>query len=202
MSQTPTPDAVEIQRDLVRSWWTSVLTGQIDEPYPVYGSRVEALLEGDVLTIVGTVPSASDHDAIIAEVERLRRYGIVTANVDVDVVAEAGGEPGLLVQTLVVTYETEAQARFAAAYLESQRCVGLVSIRVLVAASHQNNLDATMQSLLPRLYWDDARTAIEKGHAALVVTIDEARAFQVREILDEQTRSEHTLVLPPESRQR
>jgi hypothetical protein len=192
--------SAEIVRDQVRAWWTSFLTGQVDQPYPIYNAQVEAVLDRDALTVIGTVPTEADREAIEAEVERLRRYGVTVAKVDVTVLPEETGEPGLLVQTLLVTYETEAQARFAAAYLQCQSHLGRARIAVFGAAVRKSGELAEVKALIPRPYWDQVRGAIKQGHAILVVAVDETKAFQVREILDEETRSLQTLVLPPEPR--
>jgi hypothetical protein len=39
--------------------------------------------------------------------------------------------------------------------------------------------------------------ALDSGHALLILRIDETEAFKVRELLDEDTRSEWTVAMPP-----
>lgn len=51
--------------------------------------------------------------------------------------------------------------------------------------------------LLGAARWEDVQAALAENHAALILTVDETQAFQAREILDEETRSLRTVVLPP-----
>ena len=43
----------------------------------------------------------------------------------------------------------------------------------------------------------DVRTALEAGNGVLIIRVDEADAFEARELLDEDTRSLWTMATPP-----
>jgi hypothetical protein len=53
-------------------------------------------------------------------------------------------------------------------------------------------------ALMPDDFVPDARKALDGGHALLILTVDETEAFRVRELLDEDTRSEWTMGAPPQ----
>jgi hypothetical protein len=44
----------QLLRERKQAWWTSVLAGPIDQPYPSPGATVAAHLDGDVLVIEGS----------------------------------------------------------------------------------------------------------------------------------------------------
>ncbi|HUX85961.1 MAG TPA: hypothetical protein VMW65_03075 [Chloroflexota bacterium] len=184
----------------VRAWWTSVLIGQVDQPYPVHRDHVQARINGGVLVVTGEVPSEDDRQDIQAEIHQLIGNGITEVRDEVVVVPDARGESGLLVQTLVGTFENEEQARFAATYLQSQSRVRPVAIHVLASRTEEATPAETVgvRQLLTEEHWQGVRNTLAAHRAILVVTVDETRAFETREILDEETRSLETVVLPPE----
>jgi hypothetical protein len=184
----------------VRAWWTSILIGQVDQPYPVYSNHVQARISGGVLVVTGDVPTEDDRQDIQAEIHHLIGNGITEVRDEVVVVADASGESGLLVQTLVGTFENEEQARFAATYLESQSHVRPVAIHILSSRTEEATPSETVgvRQLLTEKHWQGVRKTLAANRAILVVTVDETRAFETREILDEETRSLETVVLPPE----
>lgn len=192
-------DHGRLPREQKQAWWTSVLGGQVDQPYPVPGSRLKPRFEGTTLVISGTVPSEQDRQEIQTDLEALVRGAITAFRSDVEVAAETEEEPGLLAQTLVGTFPDEAQARFAASVLQNQG--RLQPIVLLVLASGGSGISdpviAALRALLTDAHWEDVQSALAESHAVLILTVDETQAFQAREILDEETRSLQTAVLPP-----
>jgi len=116
------------------------------------------------------------------------------------VVVDDSGESGLLFQTLVATFENEAPARFAATYLASQSHVRPVAIHTLASGTEQSEPAeaAAVRQLLTDERWEVVPKTLAAHGAIAVVTVDETQAFAPREILDEETRSLDTVVLPPE----
>ena len=186
--------------DQVRAWWTSILIRQVDQPYPVHSNHVQARIDGGVLIVTGTVPTEADRQDIQTEIQNLIGNGITEARNEVMVAADASGESGLLVQTLLGTFANEEQARFAATYLQSQSHVRPVAIHVLASGAETAVAAETMsvRQLLTKELWEGVCKTLAAHGAILVVTVDETRAFAAREVLDEETRSLATLVLPPE----
>ena len=53
--------------------------------------------------------------------------------------------------------------------------------------------------MLPKDHVAGARKHIDRGDVLLVIRVDEAKAFKVRELLDEEVHSTWTMAAPPES---
>ena len=51
--------------------------------------------------------------------------------------------------------------------------------------------------VVPDDYWPDIEKALAQEQAVLIVTVDETLAFHAREVLEEETHSLQTVVLPP-----
>jgi hypothetical protein len=190
----------ELFQENVRAWWTSVLVGQTDQPYPDRRLNIRASLDGDILVISGNVPEEDDLRAILAQVEPFVGREIAATRNEVTIVPEEQGDAGVLVQTLVGTFESEAQARLAATVLENRGNLQPSFIAILVPRTNGNSKreKKAVRQLVTDAYWKDICQALEKEQAVLVVTVDETSAFHAREILDEDTRSLQTVVLPPE----
>lgn len=110
-------------------------------------------------------------------------------------------QAGLLVQTLIGAFETAEQAGFAEGYLQGHAHVDPRRMLV-VAADADEEARTALRSVLPDAYQKQAERALAAGRSVLVVTVDETEAFQARELLDEETRSLETIVLPPEPAER
>jgi hypothetical protein len=190
-------ESTEVLRDRVRAWWTTVLAGQIEGAHPVHGTNISARLDGTALVVSGTVPSEEDRREIESEVEHLRGNGVDSVRNELSVEPESRAEPGLLVQTLMSVFENEEQAGFAEGYLEGHAHVKPEAMKVVAPPSEGSRRDA-VRVTLPRTYWEDAEKALDAGRSLLIVTVDETEAFKARELLDEETRSLETVVLPPE----
>lgn len=193
-SQRGAQESHEVVTDRTRAWWTTVLAGQVEQAHPVFGTHISAKVEDGVLEVTGTVPSAADEQEVRHEVERLRGKGVRDIRIELSVEPESSDEKGLLVQQLVAMFESDEQAGFARGYLESHAHVDPGSMTVIGGEAGQ------ARRLLPEPYWEDAQRALEAGRSLLVVTVDETEAFRARELLDEETSSLETIVLPPEPR--
>jgi len=188
-------------RERRQAWLTSVLAGPGDEPYPVSGAHLEPRLVGDTLIVSGTVPSEADLADLRSEAQRLVGNGVsdVRLDVTVDPLANESEESGLLVQTLVATFSGETQAQFAADYLGSQGELEPVILAVLTkqSAGGDREMAEALHLVVPDDYWPDIEKALAQEQAVVIVTVDETSAFHAREVLEEETHSLQTLVLPP-----
>lgn len=194
-------ESLEVLRDRVRAWWTQVLAGQLDQAHPVQGSSVKARLDGNTLVITGSVPSEADRREIEGEVAHLRGNGVDAVRNELKVEPRGDEQPGLLVQTLIGAFATAEQAGFAEGYLQGHAHVDPRHMLV-VAADADEDAHAALHAVLPDAYQQKAEQALAAGRSVLVVTVDETEAFQARELLDEETRSLETIVLPPEPAER
>jgi hypothetical protein len=203
----PDPGAVgeqesfEVLRDRVRAWWTQVLAGQVDQAHPVQGANLKARLDGDTLVISGTVPSEADRRQIDDEVAHLRGHGVDAVRNELKVEPRGDERPGLLVQTLIGTFETAEQAGFAEGYLQGHAHVDPQHMLV-IAADADEAAHTALRAVLPEAYQEKVKQALAAGRSVLIFTVDETEAFQARELLDEETRSLQTIVLPPEPAER
>ena len=195
--------STDLFQEQLRAWWTSVLVGKVDQPYPDRRMNLSASLEGDVLVISGTAPSSDDRLDLETQVKPFVGHEIAAVRNDVTVLSEERGDAGVLVQTLIGTFESAAQARFAGDILQNQAKVRPSFLTVLAPGENdRSDRDiAALRKLLTDDYWRDVQDAIAENHAVLIVTVDETEVFHVREILDEETRSLQTVVLPPDPAQ-
>jgi len=107
-------------------------------------------------------------------------------------VATRTEKPGILEQTLISAFPSQDAAEYARDFvIKLSRVVPKQS--EIVDADHADQL----RSLIPEEFLRTARNAIDSGDALLILRVDETEAFRVRELLDEDTRSEWTIGLPP-----
>jgi hypothetical protein len=75
-----------------------------------------------------------------------------------------------------------------------QRSRTTPKLQVVVTAEEIDKL----RKLLPDDFVEDAQKALHKNRALLILRVDEIDAFDVRRLLEEDTRSTWTLALPPQ----
>ena len=177
---------------LVNAWWASVLAGDIYEPHPVYGS-LKAHLDGGRLRLSGELESEADRDELVRQARECIGHGIDRVDVSRLTVASNREKPGILSQILVSAFPNREAAEFARAFvLKHSRAAPLQD--EIVDSTHADRLG----TLLPDEFIDDAGKALDSGEALLILRVDETAAFRVRELLEEDTRSEWTIATPPQ----
>ena len=189
--------SLQIVQARVQSWWLAVIANQAEEDHPIYGNKVKAHLDGQTLIITGTVPSGDDRDALQAEAETAALAAGATIRNEVEVEPDETGETGLLQQTLIGLFETDQQAAFARGYLEAHEMAD-PSRMVAISPEAVPDWRVKLQSALPVEYQEDVARALGEGRSVLIVTVDEISAFRLRQLLEEETQSLETVVLPPE----
>ncbi len=187
----------EVLATRIRAWWLTVLAGQVTDSHPVQGADLKARMEGNTLVLSGTVSSEADRQEIEAEVAHLGDQGVSEVRNELQVAPDEPDQKGLLVQTLMATFETAEQAGFAEGYLEGHAHIRPGVMQVIGPETGDAAL-AAVHALLPHGYWEDAEAALAAGRSLLAVTVDETEAFRARELLDEETQSLETMALPPE----
>lgn len=200
MQDTPTAQPAQLEvPEHVMSWWIDLLEGEAEGSHPLFGNALQASLEGQTLVVGGALPSEAGRRDLERELRLVtERRGVAVRN-ETSVAPEGAEASGLLEQTLVAVYEQELHARLAIDQVQSNPLLGRVRIQMLqpngdrpadgVAASAQRHDAST--------YQDEVRQALEDGQAVVVATADETAAFALRQLLDEETRSLHVLVMPP-----
>jgi hypothetical protein len=194
MKRTTEPAVQPDQKNasLVQAWWESVLAGNVYEPHPIYRD-VKVQLQGGRLRLSGELDSAEDRAELVRQARERIGRGIDQVDVSNLAVAKHTEKPGVLEQTLVSAFPSRAAAEYARDFvLKHSR----------VAPKLDDILDATDADKRDRLvlaeFGSDARKAIDAGRAILILRVDETDAFRVRELLDEDTRSEWTIATPPQ----
>ena len=183
------PDSSDRQ---VRTWWADVLAGLVDEPHPTHGADVDVAFKGGTLRMSGELPTEEDRRQLLEEAREYVGRGIDDVDARQLRVTKRREKPGILDQTLIAAFADRDVAEFARRYLvESRR----------IKAKHVEILDATQEGrarrLLPDGFMSDVRKAFDMRRAVLILCVDEAAAFRVRELLAEETRSLWTVATPP-----
>ena len=191
------PSGHDLLAEQVRAWWTAALMGNALSPHPVHGEALSVHFDDDTLVLSGYVTTEAELAALHDELNIARERGISDVRVDVEI-REPPGEQGLLAQTLIAIFANEALAQFALAYVEALgRFAHEAAELILPGAEARTRIAA-----LDEPYADLVRRHLDKGRAAVLVTVDETEAFHARELLDEGTRSLEVVVLPPHPRRR
>jgi hypothetical protein len=177
---------------LVDAWWAALLAGDVDKPHPVYGD-LRAHLDGGRLRLSGDLDTESDRDDLVRQARKRIGHGIDRLDVSHLKVEKRKEKPGILHQTLISAFPNLAAAEFARAFVLKHSRVAPVRDEI-VDSTHADKLS----ELLPEEFIRDASKALDEGGALLILQIDETAAFRVRELLEEDTRSDWTIAMPPQ----
>jgi hypothetical protein len=184
--------AVDAPKGVVDAWWASVLAGDVYEPHPVHGPALKVRLDGNRLRLSGKLESEEDRQELIRQARARIGHGIDSLDTADLTVAKRDEKPGILDQTLVSAFPNRAAAEYALAFAIKHSRVRPKQHEI-VDPEHLHE----MPDLIPEDFISDARRALEKGKALLALRVDETQAFRVRELLEEDTRSEWTIATPP-----
>jgi hypothetical protein len=191
-SASPAVEPARAATALVTAWWASVLAGDVYQPHPVYGS-LKAHLDGGRLRLSGELESEADRNELVRQARERIGHGIDRVDVSRLGVASNREKPGILSQILVSVFPNREAAEFARAFvLKHSRAAPMQD--EIVDSTDADRLGA----LLPDGFIDDAGKALDSGEALLILRVDETAAFRVRELLEEETRSEWTIAAPPQ----
>ncbi|MHB8688928.1 MAG: hypothetical protein ACYDB4_17305 [Candidatus Dormibacteraceae bacterium] len=177
---------------LVDAWWASLLAGNVDEPHPVYGD-LRAHLDGAGLRLSGELENEADRRELVGQARERIGHGIDRVDVSRLKVANRKEKPGVLNQTLISAFPNREAAEFARAFVVKHSRVAPLHEEI-VEAAHASRLS----SLVSEEFINEAGRALDKGRALLIIRVDETAAFRVRELLDEDTRSDWTIAMPPQ----
>lgn len=176
---------------LIDAWWAAVLAGDIYQPHPLY-TGLKVRLDGRRLRLSGELESDEDRTELIRQARERIGRGIDRVDVSQLTVATRTEKPGILEQTLISAFPSRDAAEYARDFvIKLSRVVPKQSD--IVDADHADDL----RRLVPEEFLRTARRAIDSGDALLILRVDETEAFRVRELLEEETRSQWTIGLPP-----
>ena len=177
--------------DRINAWWIGVIVGHPAESHPIYGDSLKVKLRHGVLHLSGEVASREEWHTAVGEARRYVRRGVDDVDARRLRVARRDEQLGILDQRLIAAFSNREIAEYALAYvLEHSR----------VKPKHTSVVESAQDQSLGRLgeFASDAKAAHEAGNSILVLCVDETEAFEVHELLDEETRSLWTIALPPE----
>jgi hypothetical protein len=181
-----------VSASLIDAWWATVLAGDVSEPHPVFG-HVKVQLRGGTLRLSGELESSADRQELVRQARQRIGHGIDAVDVSGLTTASRREKPGILEQTLISAFPSGDAAEFARDFvIRHSRVVPKQS--EIVDPKHADRL----RSLVADDFVQHARKALVRGHALLILRVDETEAFMVRELLEEDTRSEWTIAAPPE----
>jgi hypothetical protein len=177
---------------LIDAWWATVLAGDVSEPHPVFGD-VKVQLRGSRLRMLGELESVAERKDLVEQARQRIGHGIDGLDVSHLKVTTRKEKPGILEQTLISAFPSRDAAEFARDFvLKHSRVVPKQS--EIVDTNHAE----TLRKLVPGDFARAARKALDSRQALLILTVDETEVFRVRELLEEDTRSEWTLASPPQ----
>ena len=185
----PSPAATA---SLVEAWWAAVLAGDVTQPHPIYrGLKVH--LRGGTLRLSGELESEEDGRELVHQARDRIGHGIDRVDVSGLTLERRKEKPGILDQTLISAFPNHDAAEFALDFvLKHSRLVPKQSDIVDPTQGDE------LHTLIPQDFMPDARKALDGGHSVLILRVDETEAFSLRELLEEDTRSEWTIAMPPQ----
>jgi hypothetical protein len=181
-----------VSEALVHAWWASVLAGNVYEPHPVHGPAVKVRLHGNRLRLSGELESAPDRNELIRQARQRVGRGIDGVDASDLTLARRDEQQGILDQTLISAFPNREAAEYARAFVIKHSRVMPKQHHIVDSTDLNQMPDLVTEGFIPT-----ARKALDKGKAVLLLQVDETQAFRVRELLEEDTRSEWTVAIPP-----
>jgi len=183
----------------VTSWWLGVLEGAAEGSHPVFGNTLEAKLEEQTLVVTGALPSEAGLRDLELELRLVAKDRQLSVRNNATVAPEGMEEHGVLEQTLMAIYDQELHAKLAIEQVQKNPLLPSVHLQLLGPGGNGDLGTAATFSrrLIGPTYQRELQRALEAGNSVVIATVDEADAFALRELMDEDTRSLRVLVLPP-----
>ena len=185
-----TPRAAEDVVGEIALWWTKVLLGQTGQPHAVLGDALRVRLRNGVLHLSGELATEEERRRLIREARQYVGRGLDDVDASRLRVKRRDDARGILDQTLVAAFANPELAEHALDFIREHSRVELKESAV-VKSDRDPMLDRIGE------FAADARKALALGNGILTLRVDEADAFEARELLDEDTRSRWTMTMPP-----
>lgn len=175
----------------VMEWWVDLMAGASDRPHPMFGERLRARLRGGVLHLSGEVASQRERKAVIQEAGGFVGRGVDDVDARRLRVSRRKDRRGLYDQAMIAAFGNRKLAEFAKTFLSEHGSVDPKSVEII-------DPDHAARSRLAGDFEPEVRQALGDGQAVLLLRADEIDAFELRELLEEETRSLWTIAMPPE----
>jgi hypothetical protein len=175
------------------AWWDAVLAGETDEPHPIFGEHVSVRLDHDRLELRGMLERREDRQELVRQARSRIGKGVREVDVSHLVIAPRIERRGLLEQTIIASFSNRATAELARKFVREHGRV-VPKQEAIIDGTNAERL----RKLVPEEYVDDVQRRIDRGEAVLLMGVDETVAFEVRGLLEEETRCDWSLAIPPE----
>ena len=182
------------KQEVIDAWFDTILAGEADEPHPVYGDRLKVKFTDGLMTVSGELQTEPDRDELLRQARARIGSGLREIDASNLRVAEHHEDHGVLDQILIAAFEEPDVADLVRNFI-AQRSRHAPKLQEVVKADEIDKI----KELLPDDFVRDVVKALDNGNKALLILqVDETDAFDVRRLLEEDTRSTWTLALPPE----
>jgi hypothetical protein len=171
------------------------MAGASDRPHPDFGERFRAKLRGGVLHLSGEVSSQRERRALIKEAAHFVGRGVDDVEAGRLRVSRRDEGPGLHEQRIIAAFGNRKLAEFARAFLGEHGHVEPKELEI-IDPEHAD------RARLAGDFEPEVRRALDAGQAVLLLRVDETDAFELRELLEEETRSLWTIAMPPQPSRR
>ena len=179
-------------RARVESWWDEVIAGDVEAPHPIHGHNVRVRIRDGVAVLSGQLRRADDREELVREAKQLIGRGLRDVDAARLRLEDASAKAGVLEQTVMAAYPDAATARRASRFvLEHAR---VTPRRHAVLEPGAKNI----RGFVPDAYVADVKRRLDHDESVLVIRVDETATFDVRELMEEETRSTWTVAAPPE----
>jgi hypothetical protein len=165
------------------------MAGEAEEPHPIHGERLKVRLKDGRIVISGEVDSRRDREALIAQAKQKTGHEVDASAL---AVVERRERRGVLDQILIAAFP-EPEVAELARDLVTQHARVTPKAQAIIRAGQEDRL----RRLLPEEFALDAERVLRKNQALLILRVDETDAFNVRRLLEEDTRSTWTVATPP-----
>lgn len=151
---------------------------------------MRARLHGGVLHLVGELVSDQERQKLIREARQFVGRGLDDVDARRLRVKRPDSPREVLDQTIIAAYPNADLAEYALEFLREHSRVTPKEAQVLRSDGGPK---------LERLgdFAQNVSKALDAGNGVLIIRVDEADAFEAREMLDEDTRSLWTVATPP-----
>ncbi len=176
----------------VAAWWDEVIAGDVEEPHPIHGHNVRVRIHDGVAVLSGQLLRADDREELVREAKQRIGRGLRDVDAARLRLEDASAKAGVLDQRVMAAYPDAATARRASRFVLQHARVTPRRHAVLEPGAKN------IRAFVPDAYVDDVKRRLDRDESVLVMRVDETATFNVRELMEEETRSTWTVAAPPE----
>jgi hypothetical protein len=134
------------------------------------------------MRLAGAVESREERDELLHQARDRIRHGIDGVDAKDLIVVDRKETPGILNQALIAAFHSREVAELARVFVPERSRV-VPRRHEILDRDHTDKAGRLIPNFIP-----DAMRALEAGQAILVLQVDETEVFNVREVLEEETR--------------